>query len=134
MARPLLAGELDEIERIVRDRAGITSAEVQDALAERIPRRTLQYRLKRLVDDGRLIREGGDRAARYRTPDPTAVRAILDPEPPAEPAVALSREGKRIRAHIRQPVAARAPVGYKRNFLDAYRPGETFYLPARARA
>ncbi len=134
MARPLLAGELDEIERIVRDRAGITSAEVQDALAERIPRRTLQYRLKRLVDDGRLIREGGDRAARYRTPDPTAVRAILDPEPPAEPAVALSREGKRIRAHIRQPVAARAPVGYNRNFLDAYRPGETFYLPARARA
>src|SRR5262245_8726495 len=136
----MLAEELDEIERIVRARPGITSPEVGDALGEKIPRRTLQYRLKRLVDDGRLIREGGDRVARYRTPEaPTpapaeAVGAAAGAAAAeAEAAVTLSREGEEIRAQIRQPLAARAPVGYNRNFLDSYRPGETFYLPERAR-
>ena len=133
MPRPALAAELDEIERIVRTRPTITSAEIEAALREKVPRRTLQYRLKRLVDDGRLIREGADRTARYRTADAAAA-----PAPPeaaaAEGAVTLSRDGKEIRAHVRQPVAARAPVGFNRNFLDSYRPGETFYLPAGARA
>jgi hypothetical protein len=134
MPRPVLAEELEDIERVVRARPGITSAEIEDALGKRIPRRTLQYRLKRLVDDGRLIREGGDRAARYHTPDVAAVPAVPETAAAAEAAVALSRDGEQIRAHVRQPVTARAPVGYNRNFLDSYRPGETFYLPAGARA
>jgi hypothetical protein len=134
MARPTPAQELDEIERTVRGRPGLTSAEIEDALGKNVPRRTLQYRLKRLVDEGRLIREGGDRAARYHTPKVAAVPAPSDAAAAAEAAVALSRDGEEIRAHVRQPVAARAPVGYNRNFLDAYRSGETFYLPARARA
>jgi hypothetical protein len=132
MARPTLSEELDDIERVVRTRPGITSAEIEDALREKVPRRTLQYRLKRLVDEGRLIREGGDRTARYHTAD--AAVAPAPPEAAAEAAVTLSRDGEEIRTHVRQPVAARAPVGYNRNFLDSYRPGETFYLPERARA
>jgi len=133
MPRPTLTAELDEIERIVRARPGISSAEIGNALGKQVPRRTLQYRLKRLVDDGRLIREGGDRAARYRTPGAAAAPASPDAAA-AEAAVTLSPGGEEIRAHVRRPVAARAPVGYNRNFLDSYRPGETFYLPSRARA
>jgi hypothetical protein len=132
MPRQVPAEELAEIERVVSARPGITSAEIQDALSRSVPRRTLQYRLKRLVDDGRLIREGGDRAARYRTPD--AAAPAVPEAAAADAAVALSPDGEQIRAHVRQPVAARAPVGYNRDFLDSYRPGETFYLPAGARA
>lgn len=134
MPRPILAEELDDIERIVRARPGITSAEIEDALGKRVPRRTLQYRLKRLVEGGRLVREGGDRAARYRTPEAAALPAVPAAAVEAESAIALSRDGEQIRARVRQPVTARTPVGYNRNFLEAYRPGETFYLPARARA
>jgi hypothetical protein len=138
MPRPKPSDELDQIENVVRTRPGITSAEIEGAVGERLPRRTLQHRLKRLVDDGRLIREGQKRWARYRTPEaaaPTApAEAVAAVAAAAEVTVTVSREGEEIRAHVRQPVAARAPVGYNRNFLDAYRPRETFYLPERARA
>ncbi len=133
MPRPVLAEELDEIEKVVRRRPGVTSTEIEEAMGEEVPRRTLQYRLKRLVDDGRLVREGEGRWARYRTPEAAPIAA--PPETAAaEAAVALSREGEEIRANVRRPVSARAPVGYNRDFLDSYRPGETFYLPEGARA
>jgi len=90
MPRPILAEELDEIEGVVRARPGVSSAEIAEALAERIPQRTLQYRLKRLVDDGRLVREGGDKAARYRTPEAGA------------PAAACSRVRCGDRARVRK--------------------------------
>src|SRR5262245_49335010 len=126
MPRPTPKDELDENEKAVRARPGITSAEIEDVLGERAPRRTLQHRLKRLVDDRRLIRDGEKRGARYRTPEAAA------PAPPGTAAeelavVTLSGEGEEIRAQVRQPVGARNPVGYNRNFLDSYRPREAFY-------
>jgi Fic family protein len=134
MARPLPEQELEAIERAVRARPGVTSAELAEMLGDQVARRTLQHRLKGLVDGGRLIREGERRWARYRVPEvppapAPAVEAAAD-----EAAVPLSPEGKEIRAHLRQPLAARAPVGYNRDFLSAYRPGETFYLSEAARA
>ena len=133
MPREMPEKELDKIEKAVRARPGVTSAELADALGEKAPRRTLQYRLKRLVDEGRLVREGDGRWARYRTPE--AGPPSVQPEAAADQAaITLSREGEDIRANLRQPVAARKPVGYNRDFLDSYRPGETFYLPEDARA
>lgn len=133
MARELPETELEEIERAVSTRPGVTSAELADVLGERVPKRTLQYRLKRLVDDGRLVREGQGRWARYRAPDAAPLSA--QPDVTADQAaIALSRESQDIRAYLRQPLSARKPVGYNRDFLESYRPGETFYLPQDARA
>ena len=133
MARPQPEDELEAIEKAVRAHPGVTSAELADMLGEQVPRRTLQHRLKGLVDDGRLVREGERRWARYRTPEapaaPAQAEAVAD-----EAVVPLSPESQEIRAHLRQPLAARAPVGYSREFLSAYRPGETFYLSEPARA
>jgi hypothetical protein len=42
--------------------------------------------------------------------------------------VPMSAEGHAVLAYVRQPVAARLPVGYDRGFLDGYRPNETYYL------
>jgi hypothetical protein len=58
----------------------------------------------------------------------------VQPEDVADEAVVpLSPESQEIRAYLRQPLTARKP-GYKREFLNAYRPGETLYLPEGARA
>lgn len=46
----------------------------------------------------------------------------------------LSAEATRIRLLVRRPVLQRVPAGYDRNWLFAYRPGTTWYLPKRTRA
>lgn len=133
MAKPQPDQELEAIETAVRTNPGVTSAELAGILGSEVARRTLQQWLKRLVDDGRIVREGDRRWARYRMPQALALTA----QPSAvadEAAVPLSPEGQEIRAHLRQPLAARAPVGYNRDFLSNYQPGKTFYLPQAARA
>ncbi len=41
----------------------------------------------------------------------------------------LSREAKQLRRAISLSLGERPPAAFERAFLDAYRPGETFYLP-----
>jgi hypothetical protein len=134
MPRPVPADELEAIEEAVRKRGGaVTARQIENALGAGIPRRTLQYRLKRLVDAGRLVMEGSGRWATYRAPearDNQAAGAAAG----EERAIALSRAGDEVRAYVRQPLAARKPVGYERGFLDSYRPNESFYLSAQERA
>ena len=135
MARRIREEDLQAIEEVVQPYPeGRTAREISDALASAPARRTLQYRLKSLVDGGRLIMEGKGRWARYRAPrqisgaaQPVAAHVFLGAArgqviPP------LTEPAAEIREHVRQPLAARRPVGYDRAFLDSYRPGETFYL------
>lgn len=132
MPRVLPGSEFNEIEEAVRARPRVTLVEIVVLLGGRMPPRTLQFRLKRLVDDGRLIRDGDRRWARYRTPE--AVGPAAPPDSTEVAPLTLSREAREIRAYLRRPPTAREPIGYNRDFLDSYRPGETFYLPADVRA
>ena len=134
MARQAREEHLQAIEEVLREHPeGRTASQIETALTTAPPRRTLQYRLKSLVDSKRLIMEGTARWARYRLPRPISlagqvvagaptVSARLDILPP------LSRLGVEIREYVRQPLAGRHPVGYDRTFLDSYWPNETFYL------
>lgn len=124
MPRPVPEAELNEIEQAIRARPGLTVGEIENALGAAVPRRTLQYRLKSLVDAGRLVMEGTGRWARYGMPEPPPAQAA----PPEGTAIALSPAGDEIRAYLRRVPAGRKPVGYNRDFLDSYRPGESFYL------
>lgn len=90
--------------------------------------RTLQYRLKRLVEDGRLQREGDDRWSRYRLAEPESGYRAAD-----EAQIPLSSEARHILEHLRKPLAARQPIGYDRDFLRRYRPNRTHYLPDEMR-
>lgn len=45
----------------------------------------------------------------------------------------VSPEGAVIRDQVRLTLIHRRPVGYQRDFLEAYQPGETFYLPESLR-
>ncbi len=154
MSKRIPEQDLKMIEDAVLGRpGGITVGEIAVALEAGLPRRTLQYRLKHLVDTGRLAREGKGRWARYCLP-PVAGRAELELSPfqlkiHAQPPVAgrvqlelsainetvvrLSQAGLEIRAYVRQPPAARKPVGYNRDFLDTYRPNESAWLTERER-
>jgi len=91
-----------------------------------IPRRSLQRYLATLAEDGRLVAEGSARARRYRATAAAATGPITaDPEP----AIPLSPPGRQIQTDISRPLARRRPVGYRREFLDAYQPNVSFYLP-----
>ena len=134
MARRIREEDLQAIEEVVRPHPeGRTAQQISDALAPEPARRTLQHRLKSLVDSHRLVMEGMGRGVRYHIPRQVSlafqaasgiptVRACLAPP------LSLSDAAAEIREHIRQPLAARQPVGYDRAFLDSYQPNHTFYL------
>lgn len=124
--------DLEPIEEVVRRHSeGVTAQEIATALPSPPPRRTLQFRLKRLVEQGRLFKEGNGRWTRYRAA-PREAPSNEGP-PQTDAAVALSPAGVEIGKHVRQSVAARRPVGYNRAFLDTYKAGDSFYLNAAAR-
>lgn len=134
MARHAREEDFQAIEKVVGQHPqGITAQQINDALELAPPRRTLQYRLKSLVDSKRLVMEGTGRWSRYRMPQRVRLKAAFVARgvgalPP------LSASGTEIREYVRQPVQARRPVGYNHAFLDSYRPNETFYLSQEERA
>ena len=84
MAKLMPEQELKAIEAVVSaHHGGIAIQDIQDELEEEIARRTLQYRLKHLVDEGRLAREGNGRWTRY-LPPAAAKRQAKAPEASAE--------------------------------------------------
>jgi hypothetical protein len=45
----------------------------------------------------------------------------------------MSKAGAEVRSLVRRPISQRDPVGYRIEFMEAYRPGRTWYLPAELR-
>ena len=132
MARRIREENLRAIEEVVRQYPeGCTAQQISDALAA-TPRRTLQYRLKVLVDSKRLIMEGKVRWARYRLRQQIRLAGggstLASGSARIQGLPTLSESAVKIREHVRQPLTARQPVGYVRTFLDSYRPNDTLYL------
>lgn len=133
MAKRIPEEKFQAIEAIVSmfpDGTGIR--EITNKLDEKIPRRTLQYRLKHLVDEGRLLTDGEKRGVKYRLPAERAVYREV-PEKDAESGESLSEGVNEIRKYIRQPIETRKRVGYDRKFLDSYLPNTSFYLSEKER-
>ena len=139
MAKRMPEEELDAIEAIVGGHPdGIGVQNIARELGTDIPRRTLQYRLKYLVDANRLVKEGEKRWVSYRIPAVEAKREAaggdVRDEREAEAHVPVSKGGAEIQKYVRKPVAARKPVGYNRKFLESYRPNVSAYLSEKERA
>lgn len=126
----------DILEAVGRSPTG-SIEDIGAALKVKLPRRTLQRHLARLVDEKRLIVEGRARGSRYRRPVITGEAHIREADDKvnarAEIYVPISPEAEVIKQAIRAAVQNRHPVGYNRTFLDAYRPNQTFYLPEETR-
>lgn len=138
MARPIPEADLAAIEAVVgRHPDGITAQGIADALPAGLKLRTLQYRLQRLVEDGRLIKEGQRRWTKYRLPEEgRGEGAAAAPETAEEgqDIIPLSEDGTAIRKYLGRPAETRKPVGYNREFLDSYRPNVSAFLTDEERA
>ncbi|MCY3621049.1 MAG: Fic family protein, partial [Gammaproteobacteria bacterium] len=136
----MLENEFREIEAVVRRHPnGIGVQGIARELNAELPRRTLQYRLGRLVDNRRLVREGHGRATRYRVRHiDLEVHAQAGPPKVNVRLEVVPGDLHRLRDELRQryltrPANRRTPVGYRREFLDNYEPNVSAYLSAEER-
>lgn len=141
MAKDVDEQSLKAIEEIVRTHppGGMSVSDIAAALKKAAPPpRTLQYHLRQLVDQKRLIREGERRWARYHVPRTIEAVGLAagtsHAQAVGEIRLPFSPEAEEIEAYVRKPLAARKPAGYDRSFLDAYRPNKSFYLTEKERA
>jgi len=127
----------------------LTREQVRDAyesgMATPMTYGAVRARLEELVRQGRASRSpDGKRPVKYHiartdlagkplasnvdsTEHPT--RGSVDPDN----GIPLSEKALRVRELLRRPRTERQPVGYDLGYLDAYRPGETWYLDAAER-
>jgi hypothetical protein len=104
---------------------GLTIEAIEERLLHPPDRRTLQRRLKELINTGELISFGKSRAVRYKFDQTALVEepALLEAGP-----IHLSWNSRDILRKIAEPPEKRTPVGYNRIFLDSYQPNSTSYL------
>ena len=113
---------------------GASRDAIAEGLAAKPSKRTLQFRLQHLVDEGRLTKTGEGRATKYSLTEmlPAPIAAVQGRAD--EAIIPVSKASAAIRGYLRQPLAGRKPVSYNRQFLDSYRPNTSFYLSAEERA
>jgi hypothetical protein len=114
------------------------------------PRRTLQRRLEALNRANLIQRQGKARATVYRALEAAAYQParnldflVSEDSPvitssresaPIPDSLDLTPESLRLREIIRRPLHLRKPLGYQRDFLEAYEPNQSYYLPEALRA
>lgn len=112
----------------------VSSTQLVEVAGSSLP--AVKRMLSKLVKDGRVKVTGKARATRYRL---LATGAPLAATAPARPP-SLEADARRaapawrassltLRQQLTLPLAARAPVTYRREFVDNYKPNETFLLP-----
>ena len=139
MAKPIPAPSYDTLLEVVGQfPAGAGLDQIEARLVAAPTRRTLQRWVNNLLAQGRLHKEGRGRATRYlhgggvAASRPAARQTAAATQ--AQILIPSSAAAHAIEAHVRQPIPLRTPVGYRREFLDGYRPNVSFYLPAAIRA
>ena len=108
---------------------GLTLAELLTRHPD-MARRTTQRLIAKLIEGGQITALGEGRARRYfdagsQVAVATSLRGSADGFPIHIP---LSADSRDILAYINLPPEARKPVGYQRDFLEAYCPNQTWYL------
>lgn len=117
---------------------GVKVGAIREGLPNELPPRMLQRRLALLVEQKRLIALGRGKGRRYRAPaaitgEGRLIAGSATVDGRAEVYVPISPEAEAIKRAVRAPIQQRQPVGYRREFLDDYRPNLTHYLPAATR-
>ena len=118
------------IQRIQSTPTGLTLAELL-AQHPTLARRTVQRKIGQWIAAGHIVAQGEGRARRYQAATGRNIAATTASGTPGHtfPAhIPLSADSQDILAYITQPLQARKPVGYQRDFLDAYQPNVSAYL------
>lgn len=98
--------------------------DIQREFKPEIDRRTLQRRIKGLVQSGKVVISGKSRAIKYSIVETSQARDVVQ----EKDLIPLSKEGKEIQHAVSLPQQQRHPVGYNRVFLETYQPNTTSYL------
>ena len=115
--------ELRAVETVFRGQPeALSTREIASRLPLAPPHRTLQFRLRHLVEHGRLAKHGVKSRSTYSLPQPARGEAR------PETMVPLSERGARLVALFERPLQTRTPVGYRRELLDSYWPNSSAYL------
>jgi len=138
--------EVDAVEAAVAAfPGGAPFQDIAQVLASPLNRRTLQRRLAKLLEGGRIEKKGKGTRTRYHlvvAADAIGPAVAVQDVHPADAEDSEERltltlkpspAGLAIFNEIAKPRQERRRVGYVRGFLDAYRPNRTFYLPAEVR-
>lgn len=116
---------IDELQRSIQESpAGLTLAELL-ARHPQVARRTAQRLISQLISAGFIGVRGAGRARRYF---PSLAEPAVEPTDRFPDFIPLSADSKDVLAYIDQPLEARKPVGYQRDFLEVYKPNQTWYL------
>lgn len=117
-----------ELRQSIQDSSGgLTLAELLGRYPD-VARRTAQRWLSQLIESGRITAIGEGRARRY-----LAVQTAATSQESFPSYLPLSADSRDIVTYIELPQEVRKPVGYQRDFLDAYQPNMTWYLSASLR-
>lgn len=126
----------DLLQRIQSTPTGLTLSELL-ALHPALARRTVQRKIGQWIAAGHITALGEGRARRYlattAAPSVTSTTASGAPRHTFPAHIPLSADSQDILAYVTQPLQARKPVGYQRDFLDAYQPNVSAYLSAPLR-
>jgi hypothetical protein len=124
----------EELENLVQFIAhypdGVSLEELLNFLKGATPKRTLQYRLSKLVKAGVLRNEGAGRNSKYYVSEALENKKTLESieTPQRTFIIPLSIEAQELQKLISAPIQLRRHVSYRREFLDSYEPNKTFYL------
>ncbi|HEY6327805.1 MAG TPA: Fic family protein [Blastocatellia bacterium] len=102
--------------------SGISIDELIGLLKGEVSRRSLQRHLAALVESDKVLTAGAGRSTRY------LLHKASCEDPVERDYVPLSPAGQDVRQAVQKPLSARTSVGYRKSFLDRYRPNETAYL------
>ena len=138
MPKRLPANLFDKVaDELSKRPEGVATDELARLLASSVSRRTLQRKLAQWMAAGQIRAEGNRKGRRYFALQQAPGSSLRPPPVHAEQehggSVPVSAEGAAIRALVRRPIVDREPVGYRREFLEAYEPRRTFYLPDKLR-
>lgn len=137
------AVELLRIQDAMRDRPdGLSMRDLVGVGASPALRRSMQRRLKKLMDAGLVVSTGVGKGTRYLSQAIAPPQRSLPPPPPPTDnaldddegmAIPLSPSGAEVRHLVQRPEIERDPVSYQRQFLASYQPNVTAYLPQSVR-
>ncbi|MDR3054257.1 MAG: Fic family protein [Zoogloeaceae bacterium] len=129
---------LDELQHSIQlAPAGLTLTELLRQHPQ-LARRSVQRMINQLIAAERIRALGNGRARRYYPvnnatsyTDMGELRVMDKADFPES--IPISADSRDILTYIDRPYVARKPVGYQRDFLDAYQPNRTQYLPESLR-
>jgi Fic/DOC family len=115
------------LNRIRSAEEGLSIAQILSAHPE-ITKRTAQRVVSKLIANGLVVAVGDGRARRYIgvSPHRSDAGSVVADRFPAF--IAVSVDSQEILDYIDRPLESRKPIGYQRDFLDAYIPNKTGYL------